>query len=273
MESIFEEFEDMDFDEYNLNELTEGDILDAETNLNIKLPKEYIELLKIQNGGYLKYNALPVSFKNSYADNHIAVDFLFGIKENEGIYKSKYLLNEWGIKEKDFVTISGDGHTWIVLDYRKNKDEPEITFIGTEENRTSVIFKTFKEMIKNLYEPPTEDLSDYIGGYELSVERAKELCKSIDTEDILDGISIWVCSYKDLTELASTLIMFLETNSDIYIQESASQNLVELISDEFVTDEIIIKKALHILGSVEDSEINSDIKYSHKLLLDFINRN
>ncbi|GAB6258678.1 MULTISPECIES: SMI1/KNR4 family protein [Peribacillus] len=244
MESIFEEFEDMDFDEYNLNELTEGDILDAETNLNIKLPKEYIELLKIQNGGYLKYNALPVSFKNSYADNHIAVDFLFGIKENEGIYKSKYHLNEWGIKEKDFVTISGDGHTWIVLDYSKNKDEP-----------------------------PTEDLSDYIGGYELSVERAKDLCKSIDTEDILDGISIWACSYKDLTELASTLIMFLETNSYIYIQERASQNLVELISDEFVTDEIIIKKALHILGSVEDSEINSDIKYSHKLLLDFINRN
>ena len=65
LESIFEEFEDMDFDEYKLNELTAGDILDAETNLNINLPKEYIELLKIQNGGYLKYNALPVSFKNS----------------------------------------------------------------------------------------------------------------------------------------------------------------------------------------------------------------
>jgi hypothetical protein len=62
LESIFEEFEDMDFDEYNLNELTEGDILDAETNLNIKLPKEYIELLKIQNGGYLKYNAFTSEF-------------------------------------------------------------------------------------------------------------------------------------------------------------------------------------------------------------------
>jgi hypothetical protein len=47
LESIFEEFEDMDFDEYKLNELTEGDILDAETNLNINLPKEYIELLKM----------------------------------------------------------------------------------------------------------------------------------------------------------------------------------------------------------------------------------
>jgi hypothetical protein len=67
--------------------------------------------------------------------------------------------------------------------------------------------------------------------------------------------------------------MILETNSDKYIQESASQNLVQLITGEFVTDEIIIKKALLILGSVEDSEINSDIKYSHNLLLDFINRN
>ncbi|TDL89532.1 hypothetical protein E2R55_09130 [Vibrio vulnificus] len=151
--------------------------------------------------------------------------------------------------------------------------EPEITFIDTEENKISVIFKTFKEMIENLYEPPTEDLSAYIGGYELSVERAKELCKSNDSEEILEGISIWECSYKDLTELASTLIMFLETNLDIYIQESASKCLVKLITNEFVTDEIIIKKAVHILGSVEDSEINSDIKNSHKRLLDFITRN
>lgn len=44
MESIFEEFEDMDFDQYKLNELTAGDILDAETHLNINLPKEYIKL-------------------------------------------------------------------------------------------------------------------------------------------------------------------------------------------------------------------------------------
>jgi hypothetical protein len=40
--------------------------------------------------------------------------------------------------------------------------------------------------------------------------------------------------------------MILETNSDKYIQESASQNLVQLITGEFVTDEIIIKKALLI---------------------------
>ncbi|MEF2095575.1 SMI1/KNR4 family protein [Bacillus sp. CFBP9009] len=89
----------------------------------------------------------------------------------------KYLLNEWGIKEKDFVTISGDGHMWLVLDYRKNKDEPQITFIDTEENRTSVIFKTFKEMIENLYEPPTEDLSEYIGGYEYPLNVQKSCVK------------------------------------------------------------------------------------------------
>ncbi|MES1039024.1 SMI1/KNR4 family protein [Peribacillus simplex] len=75
MESIFEEFEDMDFDEYNLNELTEGDILDAETNLNIKLPKEYIELLKIQNGGYLKYNACEINSDIKYS-HKLLLDFI-----------------------------------------------------------------------------------------------------------------------------------------------------------------------------------------------------
>lgn len=269
MKYIWKNSED---DIYKLDKLADLDISQAEKEMGITIPKEYIKLLRQQNGGYLKYQALPVDFKNSWADDHIVIDSLYGIKENEGIYKSQYLLNEWGIKEKDFVTISGDGHTWIVLDYRKNKDEPEITFIDTEENKISVIYKTFKEMIENLYEPPTEDLSEYIGGYELSIERAKELCKSKDTGEILEGITKWVCSYIDLTELASTLIMFLESNSDIYIQESASKNLVDLITDEFVTDEIIINKALDILGSIEDSEINIDIKYSYKLLLDFINK-
>ncbi|MCK1993967.1 hypothetical protein GW626_02945 [Peribacillus muralis] len=100
MKSIFEEFDDMDFVDYKLSKITESDILDAEINLNIKLPKEYIDLLKTQNGGYLKYSTLPVSFENSYADDHIAVDFLFGIKTNKGIYRSNYLLNEWGSKKK-----------------------------------------------------------------------------------------------------------------------------------------------------------------------------
>ncbi|MDR3159734.1 MAG: SMI1/KNR4 family protein [Zoogloeaceae bacterium] len=41
-------------------ELTDEAVREAEQTLGVKLPKEYIELLKIQNGGYIAYT-LPES--------------------------------------------------------------------------------------------------------------------------------------------------------------------------------------------------------------------
>ncbi|MFD9626960.1 SMI1/KNR4 family protein [Peribacillus muralis] len=267
MESIFEEFDDLDFDDYKLSKITENDILDAEKNLNINLPKEYIDLLKTQNGGYLKYSALPVSFENSYADDHIAVDFLFGIKTNEGIYKSNYLLNEWGIEEKDFITISGDGHTWLVLDYRNNKVEPQITFIDIEENKTTVIFKSFKEMINNLYEHIEDDFDVSVFEYEMSAERAKELMKSNNIEDIVEGIFKWTSSYEDMDELISILISILENTSKKTVKKAAAESLVGLITSGYLSDESIIKKVENLINTPNETEIN----VYYEVLVDFLN--
>ncbi|MCK1993968.1 hypothetical protein GW626_02940 [Peribacillus muralis] len=70
-------------------------------------------------------------------------------------------------------------------------------------------------MIENLYDPKIEDFSSYDGGYEVSVDRAKISCKSNDTDEILDGISIWRSSYGDLLELGNTLIMLLGTTTEL----------------------------------------------------------
>ncbi|WP_342615382.1 SMI1/KNR4 family protein [Peribacillus frigoritolerans] len=114
-----EDDEDYIDEEIELAKLTEEDIKEAEREFNVNFPKEYIELLKIKNGGYLKYQALPVNCKNSWANDHIPLHYLYGIKKNKGIFTSKAILKEWGIREKDFITLSGDGHTWTVLDYKK----------------------------------------------------------------------------------------------------------------------------------------------------------
>ncbi|QOS88652.1 SMI1/KNR4 family protein [Peribacillus sp. JNUCC41] len=54
-----EDDEDYIDEEIELAKLTEEDIKEAEREFNVNFPKEYIELLKIKNGGYLKYQALP----------------------------------------------------------------------------------------------------------------------------------------------------------------------------------------------------------------------
>lgn len=262
-----EDDEDYIDEEIELAKLTEEDIKEAEKEFNVNFPKEYIELLKIKNGGYLKYQALPVNFKNSWADDHVPLQYLYGIKKNKGIFTSKALLKEWGIRENNFITLSGDGHTWIVLDYRNNKEEPEITYIDIEANIISVIFKTFKEMIENLYEPTIDDidLSEY--NDELSVERGKMLCKSNSIDEVLEGIDIWKCSYEELDMLGLTLIDLLENTTELSIHVRASQALFRLITDEYVTEESAIKKAVALTGKFSDS----DIKYYHKSIVDFLN--
>ncbi|MGE7185304.1 SMI1/KNR4 family protein [Peribacillus sp. NPDC006672] len=264
MKNIWEDYED---DEYQLDKLTVEDITLAEKELNIKIPKEYIDLLKEKNGGYLKYQSLPVNFKNSWADDHVPINVLFGIKKNEGIFESKLLLNEWGIKEENFITISGDGHTWIVMDYRKNKIEPEITFIDIEENKTTVIFKSFKEMINNLYEHIEDDFDVSEFEYEMSTERAKKLMKSNNIEDIVEGIFNWTSSYEDMDELISTLISLLENTSEKAVKMAAAENLVGLITSEYLSDESLINKVKNLVNTPSETEI----KVYYEVLVDFLN--
>lgn len=138
-------------DYYTLESINQNDIELFEKIFSCKLPEEYLNQLRIRNGGSLLYDALPVTFKNSWADDHVSIPFVFGLKKGEGIFNTKELLTEWGIHEDKFIVISGDGHYLIVLDYRNNNEEPRITYIDTELGLIKVIFESFKEMIDSLY--------------------------------------------------------------------------------------------------------------------------
>ncbi|KIL74491.1 SMI1/KNR4 family protein [Pseudobacillus badius] len=107
--------------------LTDEAVAKAEEILQVKLPESYIDILREQNGGYLLYDAYPTSVPTSWADDHIHVDHLKGIGEG-GILETGYLIEEWGLP-KHIVLISGDGHTWIALDYRKTSENPPVILI------------------------------------------------------------------------------------------------------------------------------------------------
>lgn len=147
MKSIWQE----DNEYGKLEPLSDEVVKKAEDILKIKLPNSYINILKQQNGGCIKFNAHPSDVPTSWADDHVNVDHLFGIGlgKEKGILESEYLIQEWGLP-KNVLLISGDGHSWIALDYRNSKAEPPVIFIDVEQNQEIRLAKNFEEFINGL---------------------------------------------------------------------------------------------------------------------------
>ncbi|KMP52338.1 SMI1/KNR4 family protein [Bacillus cereus] len=124
----------------------------AEEVLNVKLPESYITLLKEQNGGTLRLDVHPTSKPNSWADDHVNVSGLYGISFNENessILESRYLIREWEMPE-NIVLLSGDGHTWIALDYRNVAENPPVIFIDNEFEEIIELAPNFDSFLQNL---------------------------------------------------------------------------------------------------------------------------
>lgn len=149
MKNIWQE----DNDYGKLETLTDEAVKKAEEKLGVKLPDSYINLLKQQNGGYLNYNAHPAEGASSWAEGYASVDHILGIGlgEERGILDSGYLIQEWDLPE-NIVLISGDGHSWIALDYRNNETEPTITYIDTEQQQEIMLANNFEGFINGLVE-------------------------------------------------------------------------------------------------------------------------
>jgi len=85
---------------YNNPTLTDEMVLVAENKLEVKLPTLFIELLKIQNGGYTKGFAFPTLVKTTWSDNHVPFSEMFGIvtevsfKTAHNILHTEYMTEE-----------------------------------------------------------------------------------------------------------------------------------------------------------------------------------
>ncbi|MBX2901593.1 MAG: SMI1/KNR4 family protein [Cyclobacteriaceae bacterium] len=143
---------------YNHPPLTDDMVTTAETLLKVKLPTLLIDLLKIQNGGYTKGFAYPMTVKTTWAENHVPLSELFGIvtdqtiETGQNILDTAYMIEEWGLPDKQ-VLLNGDGHWWITLDYRQG-EIPTVRWIDVECNQDIHIADNFEDFINGLV---TED--------------------------------------------------------------------------------------------------------------------
>ncbi len=136
----------------------------AEKSLGYRLPAAYVDLLLVQNGGYLQRSFFPTTKCPRWADDHVLIEEIMGIGRDgiNGKLGSKYLISEWGYPEVG-VVISSDGHTAFMLDYSKcgQDGEPRVIWVDVETEdgtpKVAVLAPSFTKFLDKLRVPPEDD--------------------------------------------------------------------------------------------------------------------
>ncbi|MFG3348093.1 SMI1/KNR4 family protein [Streptomyces sp. NPDC048018] len=129
-------------------------IRQAEDVLRVRLPKSYVDLLAVQNGGLLKNRCFPTEFANSWADDHICVDALWGVGGDWGVdVVSPGLIAEWQYPEIGVVLgiTPSAGHDTVMLDYSEcgPLGEPSVAYVD-EDRVPRRLADSFTEFVNGL---------------------------------------------------------------------------------------------------------------------------
>ncbi|MBB5891209.1 SMI1/KNR4 family protein [Kutzneria kofuensis] len=133
--------------------LTDEDVREAEALLGVTLPAALLDLLRIQNGGGVACGRrrFPTSAPTSWADDHVPLPDLMGIGRTRGVTSlldAPALIEEWGLPA-GVVPLSGDGHTWIALDYRR-PGEPSVVWLDADQNTELPLAADFRSFVEGL---------------------------------------------------------------------------------------------------------------------------
>ncbi|HUQ60174.1 SMI1/KNR4 family protein [Lentzea sp.] len=136
--------------------LTDEAVRDAEKVLGVRLPEALLELLRVRNGGTVvdSRSAFPTAEATSWAPDHVPFDSLMGIGP-EGraltLLDTPYLVGEWGLPSP-VVLLSGDGHTWVALDYREcgPDGEPSVVWLDADHESELLLAPDFRSFLDGL---------------------------------------------------------------------------------------------------------------------------
>ena len=154
--------------DYDRNpKLTPASVAAAERFLGVTLPLEYVNLLKVQNGGYTLGFVFPTAVRTAWAVDHVALDDMSGIGAMEdlpsglhNILNTEYMTREWDLPPNQ-VLLTGDGHWWITLDYRTG-EQPSVSWIDVDQDEDLILAPSFSAFLKGLLPKSVLDENDRI---------------------------------------------------------------------------------------------------------------
>ncbi|GAA2795617.1 SMI1/KNR4 family protein [Crossiella cryophila] len=158
-------FEDSDY--YTGPQVDWDMIRVAEKDLGVRLPRGYIEMLLVRNGGTPRRRCCPTTFPTSWADDHFEISGIRGIGGPWGIDSSSglgssYLIKEWGYPEIGvvFCDTPSAGHDTVMFDYSECGPEGEPAVAYVDEDRVPRrVASSFDEFISMLFDDNVTDAS------------------------------------------------------------------------------------------------------------------
>lgn len=126
--------------------LTDETVKTFEQKIGYKLPQSLIDLLKIQNGGYTRYRFFPDIPPVQIRGIGTTFPNLISLEEDLGEVFDDYR----NLALENVISFDGDGHYYYCLDYRKNQEIPQISFIDLESDEQRVIAENFDEFLNQL---------------------------------------------------------------------------------------------------------------------------
>ena len=120
----------------------------AERELGVSLPRKLVQLLRLQNGGQLRYDTHAANIDDR---DHVSIHSLRGIgpSERDGLRFNHYFLDEWEL-DPALVLLDGNGHEWIALDYRCSATEPSACWVDADNSRTVELAPKFEVFLDGL---------------------------------------------------------------------------------------------------------------------------
>lgn len=133
----------------------------VERQLGFKLPAAYIELAKVQNGGFPRNTNFRTDEPTSWADDHIAITGIYSIGGNKlyslcgETFNSRFWEEQWGYPAIGiyFADCPSAGHDMVALDYREcgPEGEPQVVHVDQEDDyRITKLAGNFEDFIRGL---------------------------------------------------------------------------------------------------------------------------
>lgn len=257
-------------DEYELPEITNIEIEQAEKLFGVKLPASYLDLMREKNGGTLLYNSFS---SKKVEDGFLIIDYLLGVSLEDGIGETPYMIDEWELPS-EIILLSGDGHSWVVLDYRNYSGEnPPISFIDVEVNKDVKIAKDFTDFVTHLQKGEYVDNEDNenIFGFLNKIYSKEELEEFIkvgdDVSEITGGMmyfSVRECDNVWFFEQAEKAIM---SENEFQVQDIERAIIKKISSTDIaLLPRGLLERILLELKSYPDDVVNKfALKISRKL--------
>lgn len=122
--------------------LTDAAVAAAEAKIGYKLPADYLNLLRKQNGGYIRYS-LPERVHDTIA----GIGPHFPSLENFDWSECQEFVE---FQLAGLVPFDGDGHWHLCLDYRHHTDSPAVTYVDIECDHETPIAPSFTDYLAKL---------------------------------------------------------------------------------------------------------------------------